>query len=44
MKQNEMYDIRFYKNTGALVVSCSERYMKINLSAENVMIRMKELL
>ena len=39
MKQNEMYDIRFYKNTGALVVSCSERYMKINLSAENVMIR-----
>lgn len=39
MKQNEIYDIRFYKNTGALIVSCSERYIRINLSADNVMIR-----
>jgi hypothetical protein len=39
INQSETYDIRFYKNTGALVVSSSERYIKINLSADNVMIR-----
>ena len=39
INHSEIYDIRFYKNTGALIVSCSEKYIKINLSADNVIIR-----
>ncbi len=39
MKKNDIYKIKFYKNTGALIIGCRDKYMKINLSADNVMIR-----